>query len=138
MSLKCHPAGNYSFVPGIAPYSCGVISNAGFEIVHVTLQQLVSWRGGFALIESFLASEQRPRAALCAVSLRSPMPFTFEGFDEFNAGYASVLREWGVFVDGVNPVARTNVVPENQPPDQPALHGFAFPDPVPLDCPQRS
>ena len=126
MSLQCHPAGNYSFVPGIAPYSCGVISNAGFEIVHVTLQQLISWRDGFPLIESFLNSEQRPKAALCAVSLRSPKPFTFEGFAEFNAGYASVLKEWGVFVDGVNPVARTNVVPAILPPAEPSLYGFAF------------
>ncbi len=135
MSLQCHPAGNYSFVPGIAPYSCGVISNAGFEIVHVTLQQLVSWRDGFALIESFLASEQRPRAALCAVSLRSPKPFTFEGFAEFNVGYASVLKAWGVFVHGVNPVARTNVVPANLPPAETSLYGFAFTRPCSAGLP---
>ena len=135
MSLEIHPTGNYSFVPGIAPYSCGVISNPGFEIVHVILRKMASWRDGFRVMESFLAAEQRPRSALCAVSLRSPKPFTFESFAEFNTGYASVLKEWGVFVDGVNPVARTNVVPENLPPVAPSLYGFAFTRPCPDELP---
>jgi hypothetical protein len=91
MTRLIHPSGDYSFVPGIAPYSCGVVSNPGFEIVHVTLPKMVSWRSGFQVIESFLTAEQRPKAALCAVSLRSPQPFTFEGFAKFNADYAAVL-----------------------------------------------
>lgn len=135
MTLQIHPAGGYSFVPGIAPYSCGVIANSGFEIVHVTLQNVVSWTDGFQLIESFLAAGQRPKVALCAVSLRSPRPFTFDGFSAFNADYAAVLREWGVFVDGINPVARTNVAPELVAPSEPSLYGFAFTRPCVNDQP---
>ena len=36
MPLTDHPAGNYRFLPGIAPYSCGAASSPGFEIAHVT------------------------------------------------------------------------------------------------------
>jgi len=135
MTLQIHPTGDYSFVPGIAPYSCGVVSNPGFEIVLVILPKVVSWRRGFQVIESFLAAEQRPKTALCAVSLRSPEPFTFEGFEKFNADYAAILRDWGVFVEGVNPVARTNVAPELVAPMVPSLYGFAYTKPCLPDLP---
>ena len=32
----------------------------------------------------------------------------------------------GLFVDGVNPVARTNVAPEVAPPSEPVLYGFSY------------
>lgn len=124
--LRKHPSGDYSFVPGIAPYSCGVISNPGFEIVHVTLKNMIPWRAGFDLIDQVLKNEERDRVALCAVSLRSPRPFSFEGFSAFNSEYEAVLRTWGVFADGMNPIARTNIVPETMPPAEPSLFGFAF------------
>jgi len=136
MTLKVHPSGDYSFVPGIAPYSCGVISNAGFEIVHVTLRNMVPWQEGFLLIDQFLAQIGRPKAALCAMSLRCPVPFTFQGFAEFNGEYAAVLKDWGVFVDGVNPVARTHIAPELVPPSAPSLFGFAYTRPCAADLPQ--
>ncbi len=126
MPLTDHPTGNYRFLPGIAPYSCGVVSNPGFEIVHVTLQRPVPIRVGFEKIAEYLASEARPKAALCAIELRSPRPFSFQGFAEFNAEYAATLQRWGVFVDGVNPVARTNVAPVINPPSEPVLSGFSF------------
>ena len=37
MALIDHPTGNYRFLPGIAPYSCGVVSAPGYEIAHVIL-----------------------------------------------------------------------------------------------------
>ena len=37
-----------------------------------------------------------------------------------------ILEDWGLFVDGVNPVARTNVAPEVNPPSRPVLFGFEF------------
>jgi len=126
MPLVDHPTGNYRFLPGIAPYSCGVASAPGFEIVHVTLHRPVPWRAGFERIRAHLASEKRPLAALCGVELRSPRPFTFPGFAEFNADYARVLEEWGTFVEGVNPVARTNVAPETGGVTEPSLYGFSY------------
>lgn len=130
MSLKKHPTGDYSFVPGIAPYSCGVIANQGFEVVHVTLRTITGWQQGFELIETFLRDAGRPPAALCAMSLRCPKPFSFQGFSDFNSQYAAILKDWGVFVDGVNPVARTNIAPRLVPPAEPSLYAFAFTRPV--------
>jgi hypothetical protein len=70
--------------------------------------------------------QRHPKAALCGIELRSPRPFTFSGFAEFNAGYSKILEDWGLFVDGINPVARTNVAPEVDPPSEPGLFGFSF------------
>jgi hypothetical protein len=126
MSLIDHPTGGYRFLPGIAPYSCGVASSPGHEIAHVTLHEPVPCERGFEVIEGFLAAQGRPKAALCGIELRSPVPFTFEGFAAFNAGYARVLEGWGLFVDGANPVARTNIAPAYSPPAVPSLVGFSF------------
>ena len=119
MPLVEHPLGNYRFLPGIAPYSCGVVSSPGFEIVHVTFQRPLPYRSGFEQIEKALVANDRPKAALCGIELRSPKPYTFPGFAAFNAEYAAILKDWGVFVDGVNPVARTNVAPVILPPTEP-------------------
>ena len=130
MPLIDHPVGNYRFLPGIAPYSCGVVSSPGFEIAHVTLHRPVPYRQGFERVASFLKAINRPPASLCAMELRSPAPFSFQGFADFNAEYAAILKSWGVFVDGVNPVARTNVAPEVTPPTEPELYGFSYTRPV--------
>lgn len=130
-----HPLGNYRFLPGISPYSCGVVSIPGFEIVHVTFQRPIAYRRGFDQIAAYLNEQGRPKAALCAIELRSPKPFTFPGFAEFNAQYAQILKDWGLFVDGVNPIARTNVAPIIEPPNEPVLYGFSFTKPCPVDGP---
>ena len=135
MQLVDHPTGNYRFLPGIAPYSCGVVSSPGFEIVNVTFQRPIAYRTGFERIARLLDEQGRLKAALCAVSLRSPRPYSFQGFAEFNAEYTSILESWGVFVDGANPIARTNVAPVIDPPSEPVLYGFAFTKPCPGDRP---
>src|SRR6185312_2916202 len=72
MPMIDHPAGNYRFLPGIAPYSCGVASAPGHEIVHATLHQPIPYRAGFELIEQHLSVSGRPRQSLCGIELRSP------------------------------------------------------------------
>lgn len=134
--LTDHPQGNYRFLPGIAPYSCGAVSSPGFEIVFVTFRQPLGYQLGFARVADFLKTAGRPKAALCSVSLRSPRPYSFRGFSEFNAQYETILKSWGVHVNGVNPVARTNVAPVINPPSEPVLYGFAFTRPCPADQPQ--
>jgi hypothetical protein len=133
--LTDHPEGNYRFLPGIAPYSRGVVAMPGYEIVHVTFHEPPVYRRGFERIDEFLASLRRPKSALCGVSLRSPRPYTFQGFADFNAEYAEILRSWDVFVSGVNPVARTNVAPVVGPPAEPVLYGFSFTRPCPENHP---
>jgi hypothetical protein len=126
MPLIHQPQGDYLFVPGISPYSCGVVSAPGFEIAHVTFRRPVAYHRIFDLFEQHLKDRGRPKAALCGIELRSPRPFTFNGFAEFNAGYSKTLEDWGLFVDCINPVARTNVAPEVDPPAEPVLFGFSY------------
>lgn len=129
MATVLHPLGNYRFLPGIAPYSCGVVSIPGYEIIHATFQNPPAYREGFDRVAAFLESQNRPKSSLCSISLRSPRPYSFLGFKQFNDEYASVLVDWMVHVDGVNPVARTNVAPEVASPNEPVLYGFAFSSP---------
>jgi len=121
-----NPKGGFSFLKGISPYSAGAVASAGFEIEHARLHPAVPLRAGFDTVSAHLKALGRPRQALCGMELRSPRPFTFQGFAEFNAGYIEVLKSWGIFLDGVNPVARTNVAPEVSPPAEPALYGFSY------------
>lgn len=129
--LVNNPEGNYLFAPGGEAFSDGVVSAPGYEIVRVTLKELLPWRQGFDLIDAFLKEQGRPRQALCAVELRCARPFTAEGFSEFNQGYRSLVTDWRILVDGVNPMARTNVAPVVSPPAEASLFGFAFTAPAP-------
>jgi hypothetical protein len=121
-----NPKGNYSFVKGISPYSAGVAAARGFEIVHATLHTALPLRAGFAAADKHLKMLGRPRQALCGIELRSPRPYTFQGFSDFNASYVDILKSWEILQDGLNPVARTNVAPEVNPPAEPALYGFSY------------
>lgn len=118
--------GSYSFLQGIAPYSAGVVANAGFEVVHVRFSHYTPLHAGFDALEAHLKHARRPLHAMCAMELRSPKPFSFTGFNRFNAGYIDVLKSWDIFVDGMNPVARTNIAPEVNPPAEPSLYGFSY------------
>lgn len=120
------PDGGYRFLPGIEPYSSGVVAMPGHEIVHATLQATLPYREGFTLIERHLAGLGRPRAALCAIELRIPAPLSFDGFGSFNRDYRAILTDWKLLVAGVNPIARTNVAPVVRPPAEPVLYGFSY------------
>ena len=124
--LITHPKGHYRFLRGIDPYSCGVVAEPGWEIVRVALAEPLPWRAGFERVEAHLAAEGCDRTALCAMELRSPAPFTMQGFIDFNRDYCAVLRAWGLYVDELNPVARTNVAPACDPPAVPSLYAFSY------------
>ena len=109
--LIAHPKGHYRFLQGIDPYSCGVVAEPGWEIVRVVLAEPLPWREGFERVDAHLAAEGCDRVSLCAMELRSPAPFTMQGFIDFNREYCAVLQAWGLYVDELNPVARTNVAP---------------------------
>ncbi len=127
-----HPHGQYRFLKGIAPYSCGVVAHADHEILHVTLARSLPWRVGFQRIEQFLADAHVARTALCGIQLRCPAPYTMREFSQFNDQYLAVLKEWKLLLGGVNPVARTNVSPQNDPPSEPELFAFSYVKESPL------
>jgi hypothetical protein len=89
--LRDAPGGGYQFIPGISAFSSGVVASPGWEIVHATLAAPLPWRDGFARIDRHLRTENRPRTALCGIEIRSPQPFTFDGFAEFIEGYRGLL-----------------------------------------------
>jgi hypothetical protein len=119
-------AGGYRFIPAVFPYSAGVAALPGHEINRVRFRTPLPLREGFARIREILAAAKRPPTALCACELRSPTPFSEAGFRAFNKIYVGTLAEWGLFANEVNPVARSNVCPAIEPPNEPSFHAFAF------------
>jgi hypothetical protein len=120
------PNGGYSFLRGISPYSAGVVANADFEIERVRLAKPLPVPEAFSLLDARLATLGRPPQALCGMELRSPTPFTFKVFDEFNAEYVHFLEQRKILISGLNPVARTNVAPEIAAPPEPVVYAFSY------------
>jgi hypothetical protein len=116
----------YRFMPGVSQYSCGVGALPGFAMQRVRFASVVPLKEGFAKIAEIIKQAGRPLTSFAACELRSPAPFTEEGFKAFNEIYIKTLVEWGVMKDGVNPVARSNVCPELDPPSEPGFHAFTF------------
>lgn len=120
------PAGGYRYLKGVFQYSAGVAAEPGFEIERARCLRPVPLEEGFRAIEAHLTALGRPLTAFCACELRSPAPFTEEGFRAFNRAYVGILERWGIFRDEANPVARSNVCPEIAPPGTPSLYAFSY------------
>ena len=125
-ALPVFREGGYRFIKAVFQYSGGVAAEPGFEIVRARLAQPLALEQGFRVAAAHLKDAGRPLTAFCACELRSPAPFTEQGFLEFNKRYAHTLDRWGIYKDGVNPVARTNVCPGHRPPAEPSLYAFSY------------
>jgi hypothetical protein len=120
------PAGNYRFIPAVFQYSGGSAADPGFEIERVRFDRMPSLAEGFAQIANYIQAAGRPLTSFCACELRSPAAFTDDGFRKFNEHYVKTLAEWGLFDGSINPVARSNVCPEIDPPAEPSVYAFSF------------
>jgi hypothetical protein len=118
--------GNYTFIPGIGPFSSGVVAHPGFEIVHAVLKPFIPLEQGYLLVDRHLKDLRRTIGALCGMHLRIPKALSREAFDQFNVPYVDRLKSWGLHVDGANPVTRTNVALEFNPVTAPMLAGFFY------------
>jgi hypothetical protein len=125
-NVKDLAAGGYRFIESVFQFSGGVAAQPGFGIERVLFPQPVPMADAFAAIESHLAAVGRPTTAFCACELRSPEPFSESGFVDFNKAYVHTLERFGLFRDGVNPVARTNVVPHTSKPSAPSVYAFCY------------
>jgi hypothetical protein len=125
--------GGYRYAPFQFQYSCGVAAEPGFIIERARFARPVPLEDGFRRIEAHLGAVSRPLTAFCACELRSPEPFTDQGFIDFNRIYVGTLERWGIFKDDDNPVARTNVCPPLDAPSEPSFHAFSYT--VPSDGP---
>ena len=125
MTSDFPPAITGSFRP-CSSIPAGVAANPGFEIERVRFDKPVPLAEGFAQIAKYIQAAGRPLTSFCACELRSPAAFTDEGFRNFNLHYVKTLAEWGVYDGKTNPVARSNVCPEIDPPAEPSFYAFSF------------
>jgi hypothetical protein len=133
--LLDHHQGNYQFLKGIGPYSCGVVAMPGYEIVHSRLMQPVPLHLGYQQMVKRLEKEGRSIKALCGMQLRIPTPLSFEGFSHFNQEYQHRLKELDLFLDDINPLARTNIAIPALGIREPMLHAFSYTIPSDLKSP---
>jgi hypothetical protein len=118
--------GNYRFVSHAFQYSGGVEAMQGYAIERARFTRPLKLADGFAAAEAHMARLGRPPTAFCACELRSPGQFTDQGFIDFNRYYVQQLAAWGIFHDEINPVARSNVCPEIDPPSEPSFYAFCY------------
>lgn len=121
---------NYTYIPGVAQYSAGVMAEPGYEIVRVRLADTPALSKAFDTIESYVAGEGLEPTAVCAFEMRSPGQFNEDTFRTFNEAYIGTLEGWGALVDGENPVARANVIPKSSALTEPGIHAFSYVRPV--------
>jgi hypothetical protein len=126
MSVLPFERGGYRFVEGVFQYSAGVAAEPGHRIVRVQFRRPVPLKDGFRRIEEIIRAAARPLTAFCACELRSPAPFTESGFAAFNKIYVGTLERWSIYGGKTNPVARSNVCPAVNPPDEPSFHAFSY------------
>lgn len=117
--------GGYRYIKGVFQYSAGVAAEPGYRLERVRFANPVPLQEGFRRIEQIIKDAGRPLSAFAACELRSPAPFTEEGFTAFNKIYVGTLKDWGIFGDN-NPVARSNVCPEVSPPAEPSFYAFSY------------
>ena len=131
MSTERFAAGGYRYIPGVFQYSAGVAAEPGFAIERVRFAQPIPLAEGFAAVEARMAGIGRPMTAFCSCELRSPEPFSEQGFVDFNRLYVGTLERWGIYENERNPVARTNVCPERHKPAVPSMYAFSYTVPAP-------
>jgi hypothetical protein len=119
-------SGGYRYLEGVFQYSGGVRAFDGYRIERLRFRDPPPIARGFAQIERHLTGLGLPLTSFCACELRSPAQFTEAGFRSFNEGYVKTLERWGLFAEGRNPVARSNVCPEIDPPAEPVFHAFSY------------
>ena len=121
--------GGYRYIPAVFQYCAGVAAEPGYEIERARFAKPLPLRDAFGAVEAYLKSIGRPVTAFAACELRSPEPFTEQGFYDFNKVYVTTLERWGIYKGGdqfVNPVARTNVCPMYDKPSAPVMYAFSY------------
>jgi hypothetical protein len=124
--LRSFAAGSFQYIPGVFQYSAGVKADDGFELVRARFRKSLPLAGGFSAAAAHLKAVGLAPTSFCACELRSPAPFSEQGFVDFNKEYVGWLERWGLVIEGENPVARTNVCPEVAPPAEVSIYAFTY------------
>jgi hypothetical protein len=126
--------GGYRYIRAVFQYSGGIAAEPGYEVERARFVQPLPLAAAFVAVEAHLKALGRPPTAFAACELRSPAPFTDQGFLDFNKLYVTTLARWGIYKEGdplLNPVARTNVCPMYGKPGEPSLCAFSYTVPAP-------
>lgn len=127
--LPVFEPGGYRYIKAVFQYSGGVAAQPGYEIERARFAKPLPLAAAYAAVEAHLKALGRPVTAFAACELRSPEPFTDQGFIDFNRVYVKTLERWGIYKGGdapVNPVARTNVCPMYDEPAEPVMYAFSY------------
>jgi len=133
METAIFEPGGYRYIRGPFQYSGGVAAEPGFAIERARFTSPLAIEEGFLRIEAHLNEMGLPLTSFCACELRSPAPFTEQGFINFNRSYVGTLESWGIFMNDENPVARSNVCPVSCPPPEPSFQAFSYTVPTNSD-----
>ena len=107
-----HDSGSFSYLPGGLAFSNGVLAEKDHRISEWEFAQPLPLASAFDRVGEELRRVGSDWTALVGVDLRSPVPFTPEGFARFNDDYLSVLGSHYPLTDGQKPpFVRTNVSP---------------------------
>jgi hypothetical protein len=118
--------GGYRYIPAVFQYCAGIAAEPGYAIERARFLAPLPLAEAFAAVEAHLRAIGRPTTAFAQCELRSPAPFTEQGFVEFNRQYVTTLERWGLYENEVNPVARTNVCPMYGKPAVPSMVAFSY------------
>lgn len=118
--------GGYRYLPAVFQYSSGVAAEPGYELERARFRRPLPMAEAFAAVEAHLKRIGRPTTAFAQCELRSPDAFSEQGFIDFNRNYVQTLERWGIYKDGINPVARTNVCPMYHKPSEPSMFAFTY------------
>ncbi|MGP6170397.1 2-amino-5-chloromuconate deaminase CnbZ [Microbacterium sp. A204] len=120
-------AEGYAFMPGVVQYSGGIVATPEHRLTRVQFTRPTPFEEGLRLAASIVRAAGRPAAAIGAVEMRSPAPFSDGGFTDLNTRYIALLNELDMRGDTAdNPIARSNVCPAGVTVGEASIHAFTF------------
>lgn len=121
------PATGYAFMPGVTQYSGGVVALPDHHLVRIEYASPVPLDRGLRLAAEIVLALGRPADSIAAIEMRSPAPFSDEGFVTLNKQYLGLLAELAIFDgSGQNPIGRSNVCPVGAPVTEVSVQAFTF------------
>jgi hypothetical protein len=89
-------AGGYRFLPSVFQFSGGAAALSGHAIERVQFHRPAPLKQGFERVERLITEAGRPLTSFCACELRSPAPFTEQGFRALQRGLRRHAAEMGL------------------------------------------
>ena len=124
MKLELHPNKKFSYIPAISAYSSGVVPSPNYCLVGLRFNEPLNFLSALKYLDEYLPTVNLDPLNIVSFEFRSPQPFSFAGFDDFNTVYFNELGRRKLLIDQINPIARTNVSPALAHLAEPVLFGL--------------